>query len=379
MQSGITASAELLEAFTTFTSDTSAFCLPVSITSESLTPLSSIPFPSGSSRLSSSVSSLDSLLTPTTPLYLLLRRGPTGSQAQSDLVAVTYIPSRAPVRQKTLFASTRATLIRELGSEKFGETVFLTEREEVLDPAQWDEGAGGGGASAGAGQGQQDPGLLSTEERELQAVKRAEEEERHGTRGRDLMGEAGSGGVIGARTGTGGGRSGIVMKIDDDARAALGDVAAAAGGASGLVVQMGIEVSSETLTLLGRREGVSVGDVAGMIPGDRPSYTFYSVGSGVVFLYVCPLSSKVKERMVYAGSRRGLLHIAEGEGVKVLKRLEAGDPDEGSARLEEEVRELVKESGAAGGDAAEGEDSAPGSGTATPRGGFARPKRPGRR
>jgi twinfilin-like protein len=283
------------------------------------------------------------------------------------------------VRQKTLFASTRATLIRELGSEKFGETVFLTEREEVLDPAQWDERAGGGGASAGAVQGQQDPGLLSTEERELQAVKRAEEEERHGTRGRDLMGEAGSGGVIGARTGTGGVRSGVVMKIDDDARAALGDVAAAAGGASGLVVQMGIEVSSETLILLGKREGVSVGDVARMIPGDRPSYTFYSVGSGVVFLYVCPGSSKVKERMVYASSRRGLLHIAEGEGVKVLKRLEAGDPDEVSARLEEEVRELVKESGAVGGDAAEGEDSAPGSGTATPRGGFARPKRPGRR
>lgn len=287
---------------------------------------------------------------------------------------MTYIPSRAPVRQKTLFASTRATLVRELGSEKFSETVFLTEREEVLEPAQWDERAGGW-ASAGAGQGQQDPGLLSTEERELQAVKRAEEEERHGTRGRDLMGEAGSGGVIGARDGTGAARSGVVMKIDDDARAALGDVAA---GASGLVVQMGIEVSSETLTLLGRQEGVSVGDVAGMIPGHRPSYTFYSVGSGVVFIYVCPGSSKVKERMVYASSRRGLLHIAEGEGVKVLKRLEAGDPDEVSARLEEEVRDLVRES--AGGDAAEGEESAPGSGTATPsRGGFARPKRPGKR
>ncbi|KIW16147.1 hypothetical protein PV08_06198 [Exophiala spinifera] len=375
MQSGISASAQLHDAFTRFTSDTaSLFALPITITQESLTPLDAVPFSSSSATFSSSLSSLDSLLTPTTPLFLLLRRAPSSP----SLVAVTYIPSRAAVRQKTLFASTRATLVRELGGEKFDETVFLTEREEILDPAQWGERAAppasASSADGGGGGGGGDVGLLSTEERELQAVKRAEEEERHGTRGRDLMGEGGSGGVIGSR----GGRD-MFMNITDDARDAL---RAAADGAEGYTVQLGIEVATETITLIARHDAVGVpAQVVALIPTDRPSYTFYSVPGGAVFIYVCPGVSKVKERMVYASSRRGLLHIAEGNGVKVLKRLEAGDPDELDGRLEEEVRSLRVGAGEAGdADDDNAAASAPGSGTATPRGGgFARPKRPGRR
>jgi hypothetical protein len=43
----------------------------------------------------------------------------------------------ANVRQKMLFASTRLTLVRELGVERFRETVFCTTAEE-LTPAGWD-------------------------------------------------------------------------------------------------------------------------------------------------------------------------------------------------------------------------------------------------
>ena len=70
--------------------------------------------------------------------------------------------------------------MRELGSDKFTETVFLTEREEILDPAQWDERAKGNAAASGGvpapgvTRAAVDEGLLSVEERELQAVKRAE-------------------------------------------------------------------------------------------------------------------------------------------------------------------------------------------------------------
>lgn len=349
----------------------------MTITTESLTPLPSIAFSSsGSSSFSTALSSLDSLLNPTTPLYLLLRKAPS----QRELVAVTYIPSRAPVRQKTLFASTRATLVRELGSEKFADTVFVTEREEVLDPAQWDErdGSSGGAAasgtlSAGATGGQHaNVGLLSTEERELQAVKRAEEEERHGTRGRDLMGAGG--------TSAGGTSRGIEMKITDDAKSAIAELASAS---SGTVVQLGIEISSETLTLSQSKTGVDIDGVVGLIPSDKPSYTFYAVETGAIFIYVCPGTSKVKERMVYASSRRGLVHLAETQGVKVLKRLEAGGPDElAGGRIAEEVKSLkadAAQDGGEEGDADAQQSSAPGSGTATPRGGFARPKRPGRR
>lgn len=298
------------------------------------------------------------------------------------------------MRQKTLFASTRSTLVRELGGDKFVQTVFRTEREEILDPAQWEDEVGGASTSGGqrSGEAGVDIGLLSVEERELQAVKRAEEEERHGTRGRDLMNDGGSGtgGYIGTRDGANAARSGIQMKITDEARAALTDLSSTSTAGPGMLVQFGIEIATETLTLLSSKPDVAADAVVRSIPADQPSYSFYTVaaasstagGVGTIFIYACPGASKVKERMIYASSRRGVLHVAEGEGVKVLRRLEAGDPDElGVGRVEDEVKSLTGASGGAGGVRADGvdDDSAPGSGTATPRGGFARPKRPGKR
>ncbi|EXJ61420.1 uncharacterized protein A1O5_11735 [Cladophialophora psammophila CBS 110553] len=376
MQSGITASSDLHSAFTTFTSDTSLFCLPAGITSESLTPLPVIRFPSSHSGLFNSIHTLSDLLTPTDPLYLLLRRAPNSN----ELIAITYIPSRAPVRQKTLFASTRTTLMRELGSEKFSETVFLTEREEILDPAQWDERSKGSAAASGGvptsnARGGVDAGLLSVEERELQAVKRAEEEERHGTRGRDLMGEGGSG--------AGQGKGGVMMKIADEAKSALTGFKSTDSSEGNMAV-FGIDIATEEIQLLSTNSGVLPGAVAGKIPGDRPSYTFYNAQGvpGSIFIYVCPGTSKIKERMIHASSRLGMTKLAGWEGVEIVKRLEAGDPDElGGERLEHEVKALIAAVSVTGGVAGVegGDNSAPESGTATPRGGFARPKRPGKR
>lgn len=70
--------------------------------------------------------------------------------------------------------------------------------------------------------------------------------------------------------------------------------------------------------------------------------------------------------MVYASSRNGVIEIAKGEGVDVSKRMEAGEPEDISeSRLKEEAGiSNTAESTSAG---------------ASARGGFARPKRPGKR
>ncbi|KPI39429.1 Twinfilin [Cyphellophora attinorum] len=347
-----TASRELHAAFASFLSDSSAFYLPVTITRESLTPLSPVPFASsGEDAFTKSLPSLSQHLEPKTPIYLMLRRSPSSS----TFTAITYVPSTAPVRAKTLFGSTRISLVRELGLEKFEETLFVTDAEEVLEAKQWADRAGGSKDV--------DENLLSREERELQSVKRAEEEARHGTQGTALGGLGGGGGS----SATSGG-SKLSMKMTAEARTALQGLASTTG--EGAVVQLGIDISTETLTLLSHRDsGVQPTNLASSIPSDRPSYTFYrhpSAPTTALFVYVCPGTSKVKERMVYASSRSGVLEAAKSEGVEVSKRLEAGDPEEITAqRLDEEVA-------AAGGGNAE-------SGTSTPRGGFSRPKRPGKR
>lgn len=264
--------------------------------------------------------------------------------------------------------------MRELGQEKFAESVFLTEREEVLDVNTWTDASGG--VKGASGQANVDTAILSTEERELQAVKRAEEEERHGTRGRDLMGDGGSGGNPVGVVGTG-----IQINVTDDARAAFREIASAqqSGAGGGLLVQFGIEIKGETISHSKTQRGIEAGSVHVHIPSDTPSYSFYVPAAGssaVIFIYVCPGTSKVKERMIYASSRKGVLTIAKQEGVNVVKNLEAGDPDDLSGgRIQDEVAIHL-------GTLDDG-DSQPGSGTATPSGGrssgFARPKRPGKR
>jgi twinfilin-like protein len=115
------------------------------------------------------------------------------------------------VRAKTLFASTRSTLTRELGTEKFGSTVFATEEEEILGVEAWKErdGEGDGGVSR--------EDMMGEKERELEAVRRAEAEARNGTPGRDI----GIGGTFGPGSGSG---MKISMPVDEGAKTALRDL-----------------------------------------------------------------------------------------------------------------------------------------------------------
>ncbi|KAJ5102206.1 hypothetical protein NUU61_004428 [Penicillium alfredii] len=339
MQSGISVSSELHDAFNRFSSDSSAFCLPVTISSESLTPLDSISFSSSSSpsdAFFSSLPQLSSTLQPKTPIYLLLRR-PTS--ASSSLVALTYIPSNAPVRSKTLFASTRATLVRELGAEKFASTAFATEEDEVVGQDAWRERDGGV------------PELMGDKERELEAVRRAEAEARNGTPSRDI----GIGGTFtrGLGPGSGSGMK-VSMPVDDAAKTALKEIQ------EGGLVQLTIDIPTETIKLVDSQSGVDAAAVATHISPSSPRYSFYHYPSSdvVVFVYTCPSGSSIKERMLHASSRRNAITVGEQEGLKISKKIEASGPDEITGeRLHEEVHPPQDQG---------------------PSRGFARPRRPGR-
>lgn len=108
---------------------------------------------------------------PDAPLYMLLRR----HEAAPRLVAVTYVPDAAPVRQKMLFASTRLSLVRELGSEHFRDALFLTTPAELTEDGfqKLDRHA-------------RLAAPLTDEEQALGQVKRAEQEAGAGTGVREI-------------------------------------------------------------------------------------------------------------------------------------------------------------------------------------------------
>ncbi|TKA68904.1 hypothetical protein B0A49_03998 [Cryomyces minteri] len=334
MQSGITASQELLSAFQTLVSSPSQRGLLATISAEQLVP--SQPIPSTSPDFLADLSTLPALLTPTAAAYILLRY----SAAPDGFVAVTYVPDAAPVRQKMLFAATRLTLVRELGIERFRETVFATTTEELTADG-WRRHERHVGEKA----------PLTEEERALEGVKEAEAEESRGT-----------------ATRRGHVSSGVSFPVREDAVEALRALVAGSGEDGENLVQLKIDVSTETITLVSHTS-TSASSLSSAISDTEPRYSFFrysppshtstaSSSPPIIFIYTCPTGSKVKERMVYAASRAFVIQVASTEaGVEVAKKMEATSPEEITAEMIEDEFRPKEEA----------------------KSGFSRPKRPGRR
>jgi twinfilin-like protein len=165
------ASQELVSQFNDLLASDTHFGLLATISSEQLRPLQLLTPSSRASFASNVESLLQPHIKPNEALYVILRR----YSSAPALVAVTYVPDTAPVRQKMLFASTRLTLVRELGSEHFRETFFATTPEE-LTPAGFEKHDAHNALEA----------PLTEEERSLGDVKRAEQEAGMGTATREI-------------------------------------------------------------------------------------------------------------------------------------------------------------------------------------------------
>ena len=93
--------------------------------------------------------------------------------------------------------------------------------------------------------------------------------------------------------------------------------------------QQKINVAREAIELAGT-SSIVVDDISTAISENEPRYSFFRYSheydgqpqSPVVFVYTCPSSSKIRERMLYASSRAGVIAAAGGEaGLDIAKRV----------------------------------------------------------
>ncbi|KAL0472924.1 phosphatidylinositol-4-phosphate 5-kinase domain-containing protein [Neurospora intermedia] len=338
MQSGISASKELVSQFNDLLGSPSTFGLLINIANEQLQPIQTLTSSPGSSF----ASNVDTLLTPhikeKEALYIILRR----YDSSPALVAVTYVPDTAPVRQKMLFASTRLTLVRELGSEHFRETIFATNAKELTSQ---------GFEKHDAHTALDAP--LTEEEKSLGEVKRAEQEAGAGTSKREIH--------LGTH---------MAMPMGEDALAALKGLAEEGG--EGLVM-LKVNPTTETIELVppssSSSNPSSIADLVQAISPSEPRFTFFryththngSEESPILFFYTNPSSNggrvAIKQRMLYPLMKRAVLEVASREGLNVDKKFEVEEPSE------------ITEDGVLG-------ELHP---KAVQSRGFARPKRPGGR
>lgn len=218
-----------------------------------------------------------------------------------------------------LFASTRLTLVRELGTERFRETIFATEAKELT--------------AEGFRKHDDHSKLeapLTEEEQSLGAVKKAEMEEGRGLSARSSH-------VTG----------GMTMPVEEEAMNALKALGSSDGGHN--LVQLKLELPAEKITLAAA-DGVTPSTLAITISSSEPRYSFYrhtdasTSTTPIVFIYTCPSGSKVKERMVYSTSRNYVAtQVAQEAGLVVEKKMEASDPEDISeSAIEEEFKPKVE-------------------------------------
>lgn len=277
-------------------------------------------------------------------------------------MAVTYVPDSAPVRQKMLFASTRLTLVRELGSEHFRETIFATTAAE-LTPEGFEKHDKHAGLDA----------PLTEEEESLGRVKRAEMEAGQGSGRREIHLS-----------------KSLAMPVGEDALAALGELGK---GERGLVMLVSykpplsstpncgstrnyanndgqkINTEAESVELVPSTDNPStIPDLTKAISDTEPRFTFFryththagTEQSPILFIYTNPSAGgggSIRTRMLYPLMKRAVVEAASSTcGVEVEKKFEVEGPSE------------ITEEGVLG-------ELHP---KAQVRQGFSRPKRPGR-
>ncbi|CAO3645336.1 unnamed protein product [Mucor hiemalis] len=262
-----------------------------------------------------------------------------------------------------IYASTRATLTRELGDYRFSDSIYGTDKSEFT----WD-----GYKKHLAHKAAEAP--LTRREQELVEIKAAEAQtvsDYQGTTTRKAF------------------TPGIAFPLTEKAIEALSQLTKSKEERSSNFVSLHLD--NEKIDLDSTAD-VPIGDLKNTISKNAPRFTFYIYQSGVneslVFIYTCPSGSKIRERMLYSSSKANVINAAESEvSLKVIKKFETSDlSDLTSDYFAEELdNQSIK---------SQRSDSNGGSGASTPtgsvvgdriqmlggtQGGFKRPAAPGRR
>ncbi|KAI1367763.1 hypothetical protein F5Y08DRAFT_348562 [Xylaria arbuscula] len=299
------ASQELVSQFNKLISDSSQFALLATISGESITTVTSIP--RSSPDFNANLDSLKPYLKPEEPSYIFLRR----HDHAPHLIAVTYVPDTAKVRQKMLFASTRLALVRELGSEHFRETILASTADE-LSPAGFDKHDKHTVLDA----------PLTEEERTLGEVKRLEAEAGSGTGTRNIHMS-----------------STMSMPVKDDALAALSELGRGDGR---VLVMLKVNSQDESIELVpDSPRPTSIAEAVQAISSSEPRFTFFRYRPSragaddkdvLLFFYTNPATAgtkAIKNRMLYPLQKRAVLTMAENEcGCAAEKKFEVEDPSE---------------------------------------------------
>uniref|UniRef100_A0A1B6LI65 Twinfilin n=1 Tax=Graphocephala atropunctata TaxID=36148 RepID=A0A1B6LI65_9HEMI len=246
------------------------------------------------------------LVEPEQPCYILYRFDSKNETGGFDWLLISWSPDDSHIRQKMLYASTKATLKQEFGSGQIKEEIHATAHEDATLSGL-----------RKTRQAAKSPAPLTTREEELASLSQ------------DLTEVS-----IDSRTQTLGG---VAFPLHSAGITAIQELSA--GNCD--YVQLKIDMNNEEILLV-KTDTVSVSRLPSLVPSDAARYHLYCFKhthecdylESIVFIYSMPgYSCTIKERMLYSSCKAPLLDFIENSiGLKVEKKLEI---DSGSELTEE--------------------------------------------
>ncbi|KAI5645177.1 cofilin/tropomyosin-type actin-binding protein domain-containing protein [Phthorimaea operculella] len=236
------------------------------------------------------------------PCYILYRFDSKNSLGHEWLL-LSWSPDSAPVRQKMLYASTKATLKQEFGSAHIKDEMHATVKDEVSLKGYK---AHLTGISA--------PAPLTDREEALKELQESEVNTTHG---------------IDSRQSTMGG---VAFPITEDAKQGILDLQRNSYN----YLQFKINLEEEKIHL-SKAANITLPELPKQVPTDEARYHLYIFThthegdhmESIVFIYSMPgYNCSIKERMMYSSCKGTFLEIIEKMGVVVEKRLEIDDGKE---------------------------------------------------
>lgn len=294
--SGISVSADLAAAFRDArASGANVRLLKVSIENEALVLLEQAPV---SGDLESDFASFTSFVKEKEACYLVFRQDATHPDFGYLWALASFVPDNCPVRHKMLYASTRDNLKKQLGQPVFTRELHATLKSELTFAnfeAQGERGS--------------IDDVLTMAEKEKR--EEAAQVVHHGA--------------------TRAGVHGVDFPFTDGARA---QATAFAGGRINFL-QLLLNLDAEVIDV-SEAADIDVGDLSAHVPTDEPRYMVFrythefegATVSPTLFVYSCPLSSKIKQRMMPSSCKMACIKQLEDLGISCEKRLEITDPDD---------------------------------------------------
>lgn len=230
------------------------------------------------------------------PLYIFYH-----APATAEYQFISYVPDTSAVRSKMLYASTKNTLVRQIGTNSIGKQLLITEASELADFA-----------NNLANDNGTDNDALTESERSAREIDATQKREFHSTynsiSGRQLVSQTGGGPNV----------LQFDVKMSDNVKLLLKETN---------VVSFKIDLSNEDISVLNKENISNPEDLK--LSSEHPTYTLYRNNELYYFIYSCPSGSKVKERMLYASNKSGFIkHLNEKEGIEFSNVIEIGDADE---------------------------------------------------